>query len=395
MKEKKLKITRKMIVLICLAIYILISFIFTRGQYLEIKEIGNSYTSIFTKNTVIKFSIMAVSFVITYIIVYFSNRHMRKGLGKFFEADKKEMPKLPNKSISFIASLIVSLIIPFFLSERFLDFSKATQFGIADPIFNTDISFYIFKLPFIKTLLILGIVMFALLTAYICTYYILTINIYLDGVDSEMLRKNSFIKQVIFNVMIIAVLVAGLTVLNSQEVVHEEMLTLNNNLKTTIIGAGLTDVKVKVWGYRILGIVIILSLLRIIKYLKKFKVKKIVYSLLIVPVYLILLFAVMSGYEYMYTQRNELDKQKDYIAHNIEFTKAAYGIDIDEVEYTPNISMTDKDVKDNIRLLSQVPVITEKATIDSLNEYMDSTGFYEYGTTQIGFYKINGQNRPV
>ena len=394
-KEEKFKITRKMIVLICLAIYVLISIILARGEYLEIKEIGEGYVNIFNTNTITKYTIMAVSFVVTYIIVYFSNRYMRKGLSKFFEQDKKEMPKLPNKSISFIASLIVSLILPMFLTESFLNFTKATQFGIDDPIFGLDISFFIFKLPFIKTLLILGIVMLVALTIYIAVYYIMVLNIYLDGVDAEVLRKNSFIKQVIFNVTIIAVLVAGLTVLTSQEVVTQEMLQLENSGNVTLIGAGITDVKIKIWGYRILGIVIIISLIRIIKYLRQFKVKKVVYSLLIVPGYLVLLFAVMSGYEYLYAENNELDKQKEYIGYNMEFTKAAYGINVEQVEVNPDISLTAKDLEENSNLLTQIPIIYEEETLASLNEYMDSTGFYQYLTTRIGLYNINGKTQPV
>ena len=115
-KEKKFKITRKMIVIICLALYVLVSIILARGDYLEIKEIGEQYVNIFRTNTVTKYIIMAVSFVVTYLIVYFSNKYMRKGISKFFEQDNKEMPKLPNKSISLIASLIVSLIVPIFLT---------------------------------------------------------------------------------------------------------------------------------------------------------------------------------------------------------------------------------------------------------------------------------------
>ena len=394
-KEKKFKITRKMIVLICLAIYVIISLILARGDYLEIKEIGEQYVNIFKTNTITKYIIMVVSFIVTYLIVYCSNKYMRKGISKFFEQDKKEMPKLPNKSISLIASLIVSLIVPIFLTESFLNFTKATQFGIDDPIFGLDISFFMFKLPFIKQLLILGIVMLAVLTIYTAVYYIMVLNIYLDGVDAEVLRKNSFIKQIIFNVVIIALLVAGLTVLTSQEVVTQDMLKLDNYENVTLVGAGITDVKIKIWGYRILGIVIILSLIRIIKYLKKFKVKKVVYSLLIVPGYLVILFAVMSGYEYLYAERNELDKQKEYIGYNMDFTKAAYGINVEQVEVSPDISLTGKDLEENSNLLKQIPIIYEDETLASLNEYMDNTGFYTYNTTRIGLYNINGQKQPV
>ena len=35
---------------------------------------------------------------------------------------------------------------------------------------------------------------------------------------------------------------------------------------------------------------------------------------------------VMLGYQVVYVKQNELDKQKEYISKNIEFTKTAYNI---------------------------------------------------------------------
>ena len=395
MKKEKLKVTRKMIVLTCLAIFVLISLIWARGQFLEIKEINESYVNIFSTKTRTEYTIMAISFICTYIIVYFSNKYMRKELGKFFEKEKKEMPKLPNKSISFVASLIVSFISPAILAEGFLNFTKATQFGITDPIFNLDISFFMFKLPFIKTLLLMGIIMFIMLTIYTAVYYIVTLNIYLDGVDADVLKKNSFIKQIIFNVTIIVLLVSGMTFLTSYDVVNQEMLRLDTSSGITLIGAGLTDVRVKTWGYRLLALVIVFSLTRVIKYLKEFKVKKVIKAITIVPVYLILLFIAMSGYEYLYTEKNELDKQKEYIEYNMEFTKAAYGINTEEIEINPELSITAEDIEENATLLTQITTINEAATLASLNEYMDSTGVYQYNTTRLGMYNINGKEQPV
>ena len=116
---------------------------------------------------------------------------------------------------------------------------------------------------------------------------------------------------------------------------------------------------------------------------------------MIVPGYLVILFAVMSGYEYLYAERNELDKQKEYIGYNMDFTKAAYGINVEQVEVSPDISLTGKDLEENSNLLKQIPIIYEDETLASLNEYMDNTGFYTYNTTRIGLYNINGQKQPV
>jgi len=395
MKKEGFKISRRMIVIVCLILYLLISIILLRGEYLQIKEIGEGYLKSFFSNIRLRYTISVVTFILTYLIVYFSNRSMRKSIIKFFEEDKKEIPKFPNKSISFIVSLIASLITPAIFSEKIINFANATQFGIRDPIFSMDISTFLFKMPLIKVFMIFGIVFFALLTAYNAIYYIVTLNVYLDGVDSESLKKNHFIRQIVFNVVIIGLLVSGLVFVSSIDVVSQDMLKLNTQDAVTLVGAGITEVKIKIWGYRIFAFVILFSIFRIIHHLKKFQVKKVIYSLLIVPIYLILLFVVMSGYEYLYAEKNELDKQSDYIGYNIEFTREAYELNIDDIEVTPNISLEASDIENNSDFLSQIPIITEKATMLSLNEYMNSTGFYEYNNTQLGIYNINGRKTPV
>ena len=113
MKQNKNKISneaRTILVIAFIAIYILISYISLRGQYLEYAELGEQYVEIFFTNLKYKYSIMGISFIILSISIYFTNRGIRKGLKPFFEQEKKEMPKLPNKSITLIISAIVSVI---------------------------------------------------------------------------------------------------------------------------------------------------------------------------------------------------------------------------------------------------------------------------------------------
>ncbi len=392
MEKKKLGfLNRKLIVIVFFILYILISLIITRAEYLQIKEIGEQYVSIYYTNIVNKYIVMAVSFVISYIVIFLSNKKMRKSLSKFFEEEKKEMPKLPNKSISFIASLIVSFVAQIFLTEKFLMFTHSAQFGIADPIFNFDIAFYMFKLPFIKALLLFVIIFMVLLTVYSIIYYIVTINVYLDGIDRETLTKNSYIKHIISNIIIIAILVAGMVVLASHEVVTGSMMTLEDEAKTEIVGAGLTDVKIKVWGYRILAAMILISVIRVIKYLKVFKVKKIVSSMLIVPIYLVTLFVVMTGFQYIYAERNELDKQKNYLSDNLNYTRQAYNINVEEVD----VENKDEDIKIDSNFLENVTVVSKDSTLASLEEYKDSEGYYTYKSSVIGLYNVDGKKQPL
>ena len=91
------KKTRAILVIAFIAIYLLITYISLRGQYLEYVELGEQYVQKFITDMKYKYSIMGISFVFLSIILYFTNRGIKKGLKPFFEQEKQEVPKLPNK----------------------------------------------------------------------------------------------------------------------------------------------------------------------------------------------------------------------------------------------------------------------------------------------------------
>lgn len=396
MKDKVKKIiSRRLIVILFFILVGAVFFVSARGEYLQYKEIGEQYVSIFFKNLRTKYIVFFVAFVCSYLMIFISNKIVRKSLRDIFNKEGKEMPKLPNKSISFIVSVIVAVIAENVFTEKLLLFANVAKFGIYDPIFNMDNSFYMFQLPFIKSIIFFFIAYMAVLTVYIAVYYIATINICLDGVDMDDLKKNKFIKQLFTNIFIIAALIAGLMVLSSQEIVTGNMITLNDDAKTELVGAGLTEVKIKVIGYRILGVVIVFSLFRTIKYLKKFKVKKIISSMLITPIYLVFLFGVMTGFQYIYANRNEFDKQKEYIKENVKNTRQAYNIAIDEVEVDNSPELDNETILKNTDVLSQITIVDEYTTLANLAEYKDNEGYYTYQTTKIGRYSINGKIRSL
>lgn len=396
MKEKVKKIvSRRLIVIFFLIVYALIFLISTRSEYLQYKEIGQQYVSIFEKNIKTKYLFFFVSFIIAYIIIFISNKMVRKTLKELFDKEEKEMPQLPNKSISFIVGVIVAFIAQWVLTQKFLMFTSSAQFGINDTVFGMDISFYMFQLPFIKAVLIFFIAFLAILTVYVSIYYIVIINVCLNGVDADELRKNNFLKQLFTYIFIIAILVAGLMVLSSQEVVTGNLITLKDEARTQLVGAGITEVKIKVIGYRILGVVILFSLIRVIKYLKKFKVKKIITSMLITPIYLVLLFVVMTGFQYIYAERNELDKQKDYIDENIKSTRSAYNIEIDEKNIDNTSNLDDSTISKNSDLIRQITIVDKATTLANLAEYKDSEGYYTYQNTQLGRYVVNGRKKSL
>ena len=180
--QKKSK-TRILLVLLFIAIFALTSYISLKGSYIEFMELGENYIDIFWTNIKYKYYILGANFAILYIIIYFVNRGIKKGLKVFFDQEKKQMPKLLNKSLALIISLISSVIISFILTPNIILFASNVSFGINDPIFNLDISYYMFIKPIIEILIIYLMALVIGLSIYMALYYVIVFNIYFEGID--------------------------------------------------------------------------------------------------------------------------------------------------------------------------------------------------------------------
>ena len=110
-KSKRKKYTKRILIVVAsLLVYGIINYIALRGQYLSIKGISENYLEIFTTNIKYTCIVTIVNFVSMYLTVYITNKFIKRGLKKFFDDDKREMPKLPNKTFAVIFGLIVSVI---------------------------------------------------------------------------------------------------------------------------------------------------------------------------------------------------------------------------------------------------------------------------------------------
>ena len=143
---------------------------------------------------------------------------------------------------------------------------------------------------------------------------------------------------------------------------------------------------IKLWGYRIFAVLLIISVYTAIKAFKKNNSKIVMKSLAIVPVYLVGLFIVMIGYNLIFVRGSELDKQKDYIKTNIDFTKTAYDINIEEKTLESTGTITDKEAEENQDIITNIPVITEEVAKNNLLQTQTSTGYYTYNKAKAAIY---------
>ncbi len=392
--SKKIQ-TRVWLVLLSVVFFSALAYISFRGSHLEILGIGNKYLSVLAKKQTYKYGIMATIFIIVYSSVYITNKAIKKGLTSFFKDENLEMPKLPNKTIALIAGIIFCMVLSNGFIEKTMLFFNSAWFGYNDPVFSRDIGLYIFKLPFLQSLVVYFIELMAILTIYTAIYYIIALNVFFNGVNTESVKKSLLIKHISCNLILIAIAVAIHFILKTQGMLTDEFLTINDDASTRIIGAGAIDITIKKWGYIILAPIIVFSVFFASKKFKKRETKKVIISLCVVPIYLLVMFVTMIGYKLAFINSNELEKQEKYISSNIENTQKAYNIDLEIKELEDIGSITLEDIMTNEGIINNIPVIDEETTLKNLNISQTSVGYYSYEDINLAQYDIEDKTNLV
>lgn len=393
-KDKKVR-TRTIIAAIFAIVLAIVIYINVRGQYLEAKEIGMSYISTYKRDVIYKVIVFLINFVIVYFSLFFTNKTMQKTVKPFFDEDKKEMPKFPNKSISFIVGGITAVAMTnFILGKAVLVFS-GSKFGINDPIFNWDISYFVFLKPFFKFILIYLMALVGASILYGVLYGILVLNFNFDGVSRESLKKIDLLKLLekrikFFGILLgLFIFVSMCTNIGNETFMNVE---LKDGTKYKLYGAGKADETVKLYGYIILAILSTYSVFRALRKIKNKDVRGTVGTIFIVPVYLILLAIVLSLYQIIFIGSNDLDANQWNVENNINYTKMAYGLndnDVQSIKYSGTI--TKKEVQDNENILQNSGLVNSQDVIQDLTTTQTSKDYYVYRKTQIEQYNLQGK----
>ena len=167
-KGKKKLGVKGIIIIILLIVLIFVLLINWLTDLMWFKDL--TYLSVFLTKLFTQLKIGIPTFIIVTFLAYVYLKFIKKGYIKRVESD--ELPD--NKRLNLITWGLAGAfgaVTTYFAVTRLwfqtLQFTHSTPFDIKDPLYNIDISFYVFKLNFIEQLnqiVILLIVAFALLT---------------------------------------------------------------------------------------------------------------------------------------------------------------------------------------------------------------------------------------
>ncbi|MGY6529157.1 MAG: UPF0182 family protein [Cyanobacterium sp.] len=295
----------------------------------------------------------------------------------------------------YFISVYISIVFAFTNAGywiRFLRFFNSIDFDKTDPIFNYDISFYIFKIPFLQVLdFWLQGLFFYSITASLIIYLISNNSISqgkFDGLSRYQLRH-------------IYGLLGGLMV--TVAVIHWlNRYGLLFSTRGVVYGAGYTDLNISlpvetVASAMALLIGIWLLLKCVTGYGGRNKHQRgLRFSSIPFIIYFVFYstgLVVTEIYQNTMVQPNELGLEEPYIRRNIEETRAAFNLDTIEVQtFNPEASLTLEDIRannltiDNIRLWDTRPILQANRQLQQIRPY------YVFPDADIDRYNIKNDD---
>ncbi len=390
-------------------------------DYLWFKELG--FVSVFFKQLITEVKIFVPAFVGITLITFIYLKILKKAYfkDKGDVAQNKKQNKVVDR-VGLVASILNGLLLGFMLASNLwfeiLQVINNTTFNLKDPLFDKDISFYIFKLDFINKLN--GIIFFGIFIMAVITvlYYVLLAGIKakdmgLEDIDDDGQRvfdnmdearsgngrEDKFVKggrlffsNVIEKISAPLVFLGVLFFLNIGLSNWLKQYTLLFDKSTGVVtGAGYTNVNVDLWVYKILMVLAVLSALLLIigSITKKYRL------MVLMPLVMFGVGIVGSlasvGVENWIVSPNPINKESKYLEDSIKYTRLAYNLqDVEIKPFEANNKITKKDIENNMETISNIRINDYVPAQKFYNQTQSIRTYYTFKDVDVDRYFING-----
>jgi len=366
------------------------------------KEVG--YISVYFTKLIAILKLMVPLFLVSYIAIWIYYKSLRGSIIKYSKVITiSDSYKSIERKIFIILNAIISFTISYLFASKYwytiLQFNNASKFNSVDPIFNKDISFYIFKLPLIESLY--GTVMGLLVLLVVIT---LVIFFMLNA------RDRMFTSEIVRPINRVNVMKSGITKFAGKQLAIVSslilvLLSLGYLIKSwnlvysprgVVFGASYTDVRVSLIFYRVISVVSIIAAVVIFISVIKSKVKPIIVSVILIVVLIIGENVAAGVTQRLFVKSNEKSFEQKYINYNIENTRKAYNIDIaEEKQFNVKDNLTKEGIGNNRSTLDNVKINSFVPAGEFYNQVQVIRPYYTFNDIDVDRYSINGKYNQV
>lgn len=401
MRKKLFLTTAIFIILICISFFTRIINLIVNIEWY--KEVG--YISVYFTKLVAITKLMIPIFMISFIGIWLYYKSLRLSIIKYKKVVEVNSHKNKiEKRIVLISNVIISLLISYIFSAsywyRILQFNNSVSFNTKDPIFNIDVSFYIFKLPLIQSVYGAMISLLALLIFItFITYSILSAK---DRIYSVKGFKKSFSRIRIVNSGLTRFAGKQLAVISALVMICISIgyilkaLELVYSPRGVAFGASYTDVHVSLLFYKIIIVVSLIAAIVIFTSILASKVKPIVASIAIIVVLVVGEGLVASAVQTFIVKSNEKTLEQPYIKYNIDYTRKAFNIEGIQAEpFEVKDNLTKDDIKNNKDTIDNIRINSYKPALEFYNQVQIIRYYYGFNDVDVDRYNVNNKSNQV
>ena len=361
------------------------------------------YVAVFWKILLTK-GVVMLFFAAAFFILSFINLSFARRFAPEFQVeisqDEFERPEIQlykslqniqiNKKFVLWFSLIIALFMGFSEGaswEKILIYFNRTSFGISDPIFNKDIGFYMFSLPFwefVRNWLSFAL---TLITVVVAAIYII-----------KRAVKYEYKKLIIETPVKVhlSLLIGFILILKSWQYWLNAFKILYST-RAVIFGAGYADTHATLFALRVLMVVALVCAALFFVTARKENWKLPALGLAV----LIGVSILLGGVYPEIMQRaivlpNESTKERPYILNNIEATRVAYGLDkIKEEEFPVKEEISFEDIEKNDETIRNIRLWDWRPIKQTLKQIQAIRLYYDFNSVDVDRYYFNGNYQQV
>jgi uncharacterized protein len=299
-------------------------------------------------------------------------------------------PDLLLNAIALLLSATMGLVLSGHWAN-ILQYLRPTAFNRSEPLFNRDISFFIFTLPIWRLL--------EFWLVGLCLYGSIAVALtYLHSGDSlSQGRFRGFSRPQQQHLLVLASCLM-LVIAFSYRLSRYELLY---STRGVAYGASYTDIAIQLPGYTLLSIFgVAIAILLLGRAISKPTAKK--FSLTVYGLGLYATIAIAIGFilpiivQRLIVQPNELARERPYIERSIALTRQAFDLEnIETRSFNPQDKLTYADIQANALTINNIRLWDRKPLLDSNRQLQQIRLYYKFPDADIDRYTLQADSTPA
>ncbi|OQA07353.1 MAG: hypothetical protein BWY65_01909 [Firmicutes bacterium ADurb.Bin373] len=360
------------------------------------------FTTIILSKAGLRFAVGFILFLFLFINLYLTRGPLLKATQKTKVIKEDDLLTIQNVSLNqlltprfllllfVIISLAMAVLFNFSVAKDWIalqQFLHPSNFGVNDPVFQKDVGFYVFQLPFYIFLYNVAS-MAVLVTAFWVTIVYLAIN-FLQGNPGRLLQDISARYHLSF-------LAAVFFIIKAVGYRLEQYMLLFSH-RGAVWGPGYTTTHATLVAYKVLAVIALVCALAILinLFLRKFRL--VVYSIGVLLVASIALGGLYPAFiQKFVVTPNEAAIERPYLEKNIQFARMAYDLDkIEKKDFPAGRILRAEDIQANQDTVGNIRLWDWEQLKQTYGQLQEIRLYYEFPDIDIDRYTINGSYRQV